>query len=145
VHGAALPTDGAAVNLRRTNSAHECLELGSDPTGVGTLPIRREWHGSCSLSRERSVADWLAALATDEQGGVMARRSTEAVATALPEFRALIAERAYYKAEKRGFVPGHELEDWLAAEREIAALDAGRAATASTAKRAVSRGIKKLK
>jgi len=31
----------------------------------------------------------------------------------------LIAKEAYYKAEQRGFIPGHEEEDWLAAEREI--------------------------
>jgi len=29
-----------------------------------------------------------------------------------------IAEAAYYKAEKRGFEPGHEMEDWLEAEAE---------------------------
>ena len=32
---------------------------------------------------------------------------------------ALIAIAAYYRAERRGFLPGHEQEDWLAAEREI--------------------------
>jgi hypothetical protein len=32
---------------------------------------------------------------------------------------ARIAERAYWRAERRGFEPGHELEDWLHAEREI--------------------------
>ena len=26
---------------------------------------------------------------------------------------------AYYKAEARGFEPGHEMDDWLAAESEI--------------------------
>jgi hypothetical protein len=31
----------------------------------------------------------------------------------------MIAEAAYYLAERRGFAPGHELEDWLAAEAEI--------------------------
>ena len=30
-----------------------------------------------------------------------------------------IAELAYCKAENRGFEPGHELEDWLEAEREF--------------------------
>jgi hypothetical protein len=30
-----------------------------------------------------------------------------------------IAEAAYYCAEKRGFEPGHELEDWLEAEARI--------------------------
>lgn len=32
---------------------------------------------------------------------------------------AMIAEAAYYKAARRGFEPGHELEDWLQAEAEI--------------------------
>ncbi|MEW6037982.1 MAG: sterol desaturase family protein [Pseudomonadota bacterium] len=31
----------------------------------------------------------------------------------------MIAEAAYFRAEKRGFVPGFEMFDWLAAEREI--------------------------
>ena len=29
-----------------------------------------------------------------------------------------IAIAAYYKAEARGFEPGHDVEDWLAAEAE---------------------------
>jgi Protein of unknown function (DUF2934) len=36
--------------------------------------------------------------------------------------RALIAENAYLRAERRGFEPGHETEDWLAAEAEVDAL-----------------------
>lgn len=32
----------------------------------------------------------------------------------------LIAEAAYFKAEKRGFEPGHEEADWLQAEQELA-------------------------
>ena len=36
--------------------------------------------------------------------------------------RALIAEAAYLRAERRGFVPGQETEDWLAAEVELDAL-----------------------
>ncbi len=30
-----------------------------------------------------------------------------------------IAVSAYYRAQARGFKPGHELEDWLAAEAEV--------------------------
>ena len=30
-----------------------------------------------------------------------------------------IAEAAYYRALARGFEPGHEMDDWLAAEREL--------------------------
>ncbi|HLN48659.1 MAG TPA: DUF2934 domain-containing protein [Steroidobacteraceae bacterium] len=32
---------------------------------------------------------------------------------------AMIAEAAYFAAQSRGFEPGHELEDWFAAEREV--------------------------
>ncbi len=37
-----------------------------------------------------------------------------------PEVRCgLIAQAAYLRAQRRGFAPGHELEDWLAAEAEV--------------------------
>ena len=39
--------------------------------------------------------------------------------------RSLIAESAYLRAERRGFEPGHENEDWLAAEQEVDALLTG--------------------
>jgi len=37
----------------------------------------------------------------------------------LDQRAALIAEAAFFRAEKRGFAPGHETEDWLAAEAEV--------------------------
>ena len=36
--------------------------------------------------------------------------------------RSMIAEAAYLRAERRGFMPGYETEDWLAAEAEVDAL-----------------------
>jgi hypothetical protein len=36
-----------------------------------------------------------------------------------PQRKTMIAEAAYYRAEKRGFAPGLEPDDWLAAEKEI--------------------------
>jgi hypothetical protein len=40
-----------------------------------------------------------------------------------PETRhALIAEAAYLRAERRGFAPGQETDDWVAAEAEVDAL-----------------------
>jgi len=35
------------------------------------------------------------------------------------DLEAEIRLRAYQLSEKRGFVPGHEHEDWLVAEREV--------------------------
>lgn len=37
----------------------------------------------------------------------------------LAERARLVAESAYYIAEARGFEPGNEQQDWLAAERQI--------------------------
>ena len=53
---------------------------------------------------------------------------TEVTATQLerreiPSFsesrEARIAEAAYWRAERRGFTSGQELDDWLAAEKEV--------------------------
>jgi hypothetical protein len=42
----------------------------------------------------------------------------------------MIAEAAYYCSEHRGFDPDHELDDWLAAERQVdAALALGETPT----------------
>jgi hypothetical protein len=45
--------------------------------------------------------------------------SRPASADDIAERHERIARAAYLRAEARGFEPGHELEDWLEAEREI--------------------------
>lgn len=35
-----------------------------------------------------------------------------------PDVQACIATAAYYRAQERGFEPGREMEDWLAAEAD---------------------------
>ncbi len=41
------------------------------------------------------------------------------VETMEEQARLMIQEAAYYLAEKRGFSPGHELEDWLRAKKQV--------------------------
>ena len=36
-----------------------------------------------------------------------------------PDHAQIVRERAYEIARQRGFEPGHELDDWLQAEREM--------------------------
>ena len=36
-----------------------------------------------------------------------------------PEREMRISRVAYHKAQQRGFAPGHDWEDWFAAEREV--------------------------
>ena len=43
----------------------------------------------------------------------------------------MIAEAAYLRAERRGFMPGNEVEDWLAAEAEVDRLLAAEHVTTS--------------
>lgn len=56
-------------------------------------------------------ADWVAnAMACGvSDGGSLTRQARER----------RIRWLAYLKAERRGFAPGHETEDWLEAEREV--------------------------
>jgi Protein of unknown function (DUF2934) len=49
-------------------------------------------------------------------------KSTQRTPVTAEDRRAMIAEAAYLRAERRAFAPGHETEDWLAAEVEIDAL-----------------------
>jgi hypothetical protein len=53
----------------------------------------------------------------DDLNSAQESDSTEAINK--DRFQKMVAERAYFKSEKMGFVSGHEMEDWLAAESEI--------------------------
>lgn len=50
------------------------------------------------------------------------RWPTVVTAPVAVNLEAMIAEAAYYKAEKRGFSPGDDLRDWLEAKKDILAL-----------------------
>ena len=54
-----------------------------------------------------------------------ARKGSLPAAPASEVRHAMIAEAAYYMAERRGFESGHELDDWLLAESQIDDLIAG--------------------
>jgi hypothetical protein len=52
-------------------------------------------------------------------GPVLRNISLYIVPRVIEDRAASISKLAYLKAERRGFEPGHELEDWLAAENEV--------------------------
>ena len=59
--------------------------------------------------------------ATEEKDAAQKQNSQLHVFGITPQeqtFHSNVAEIAYLKAERRGFVPGHELDDWLEAEQE---------------------------
>jgi hypothetical protein len=61
-------------------------------------------------------------MAARKERAAPAKRTPNAVGNPQPspeEVRKLISEAAYYRAKRRGFAPGHELEDWVQAEAEV--------------------------
>lgn len=70
-------------------------------------------HPEKSTRRKRPAAATEASTAES----IQSTPSASSVADAARQ--TMIAEAAYYRARKRGFVPGRELDDWLAAEAEI--------------------------
>ena len=53
------------------------------------------------------------------------KAATPAPTISAAERRGMIAKAAYLRGERRGFAPGGEADDWLAAEQEIDALLGG--------------------
>lgn len=49
----------------------------------------------------------------------MGAKLTAAARARADKRAAMIAEAAYFIAERRNFQPGHELSDWLTAEQEV--------------------------
>ncbi len=54
--------------------------------------------------------------------GARTGKPPQRAAVSADDRRTMIAAAAYLRAERRGFTPGHETEDWLAAEVEVDAL-----------------------
>jgi hypothetical protein len=67
---------------------------------------------------------------TDKHPTEIGVTATQLERREIPSFsesrEARIAEAAYWRAERRGFTAGQELDDWLAAEKEVDEDDAAR-------------------
>jgi len=81
----------------------------SAPRGAAR-PRADESKGQLAPSRAKSHTEKPAA---DDPPSARTRRP------AIADRNQRTQELAYYRAEKRGFAPGCELEDWLSAEREL--------------------------
>ncbi|MBK1701078.1 hypothetical protein CKO22_09120 [Thiococcus pfennigii] len=96
-----------------------CMRGSSDPARssarwrpmrqVERFVCRDEGRIASAVSRQAAAeARWLTRASLDQ-----GRPLTEG------EREQRIKEVAYFRAQRRGFAPGHEIEDWLAAEEEI--------------------------
>jgi hypothetical protein len=76
-------------------------------------PIRVQPHEPSVTTRVAASQKRVASV------GVLGNLASYIVPRVFEDREVSIAKAAYFNAERRGFVPGHELEDWLAAENEV--------------------------
>jgi hypothetical protein len=92
------------------------------------MATRRTTTGSVGSVRSAGTAK-----PAEAEKGAPRRRPSPPAPAAAPEAvtgntvseevrRAMIAQAAYLRAQRRGFAPGGEVEDWMAAEAEVDAL-----------------------
>jgi len=70
-------------------------------------------------SSKRVIHATPGALAREEFEEQVAEEEKADIPPTTAELREMVAVAAYFRSLGRGFQPGHELEDWLAAENEI--------------------------
>ena len=77
--------------------------------------------GNAVLNKDTAVA--AIGAASKAKTKTAKKRATKVPSQVTAEVRQqMVAAAAYYRAEARGFEPGHEHEDWLLAEREVDAI-----------------------
>jgi len=72
-------------------------------------------------ARDTGAANMTDSIGIEPDTARMRTTATSSASTGVSseEKHQLIAKAAYFRAERRSFVPGYELEDWLDAEAEI--------------------------
>ena len=80
---------------------------------------KKDDKGSAAQNKATAIAPGDAASKAKTARKRGAKVPSRAAAVSAEERQKMIAAVAYYRAEARGFAPGHEHEDWLVAEREV--------------------------
>jgi len=80
---------------------------------------RRNGTATKTTKRKAPVAKKVASPSQTPKVATPNKTASAPIAVDRDEHRRMVAVTAYHKAEQRGFVPGHELNDWLEAENEV--------------------------
>ncbi len=82
--------------------------------------IRKPARAARAKAAVRPAAKKAAAPAKPRARTTTGAASTAAAVSAAPvEREEMVRMAAYFRAERRGFAPGHDWEDWLEAEAEV--------------------------
>jgi uncharacterized membrane protein len=115
-----LDADRTEVRLAMAYEPEGAIEKTGDALGVVSSRVQTtlEQFKEFIEQRGRETGGWRGTVHDGQAqagGGAYQGR----VRTSDEERRQRIATAAYYKAERRGFRPGQEVEDWLEAERTL--------------------------
>ena len=107
-----------AVTAKATPKKTPARKTAADKAPAGKVPATK-----ASPEKQAARKEPTRNVTTAKRATRAARKSAEPAPsrteTPPQERRHMIAVAAYLKAEQRGFAPGHEVEDWTAAEKEI--------------------------
>jgi hypothetical protein len=94
------------------------MRIGSKPKDI-KLVLDKKHPAMKKKSGKKNAVTQTAGAKSGKRRTEKGASDTVLTGVTLEEKHRLIAEAAYYRAERRNFVPGYELEDWLGAEAEI--------------------------
>jgi len=81
--------------------------------------MRESTHNASGKSRTAAAVRKPARSAVKAVAKSKRSAATRSAAVDPQSMRELVAAEAYFLAERRGFIAGYELEDWVTAERAI--------------------------
>jgi hypothetical protein len=111
----ALEKDGKKAWRKRSSRWRRPPALGR--SGAATRRRRRPTDESPHGCYQSRPDDGI--MRTDTRRNPMNARETAVAMPSAKELYEMIAEAAYYRAQKRGFTPGLEADDWVQAETEV--------------------------
>lgn len=124
------PKKGASTKVEKPKKATKAASIAAESTPVAPVAKQKPRKTAASATTKSSAkpkAEKKAANAEPKETKATKASKPRAAkkkpaAMTKDELQHLIAVAAYHKAEKRGFAPGYELQDWIDAEAEIYAM-----------------------
>ena len=99
----------------------EMSEFSKKRPGRGMGIAFADYHGTYTAGVAEVSVDEKTGKITVHKPAIVRKASAALRSLTEEQRRVMIAEAAYYMAERRGFESGHELEDWLLAESQLEA------------------------
>lgn len=109
---------GATVTKKTTAKKTASKKTAARPATDAPVTEAASTTGASTVKKKTAAKKTTTKKTVAKKAGTS--RAPTPMGSVTPEQRyKMIQDAAYYRAEKRGFAPGHEQEDWAAAEREV--------------------------